>query len=201
MMIRIRIWIRKWVGQDGDMLDMIGGYMNRIRTTIGSSSRSTSRSRSRSRSGSRSRIGSCSVISAWNMTGLGWDADIIGQTSLMRQTRWIGWISQICLPCKLTNQTYATGLVTIDSILSDWRYREVGGIRLETSSSCSWLKKPITGLNVLVCVNNRGVQFHRFRYFKQYYFNSILQTSQVQYSFRHELVRTSAPAMRSSTTM
>ena len=36
---------------------------------------------------------------------------------------------------------------------------------------------PITGLNLLICVKNRGLRFHRIRDFKQCYFNSIPPTS------------------------
>ena len=55
---------------------------------------------------------------------------------------------------------------------------EVGGIRLETSSNSCWVKKTYHGPQCTsICVNNRGVRFHRIRDVKHYYFNSILPTS------------------------
>ena len=50
---------------------------------------------------------------------------------------------------------------------------EVGGVSLETSSRLFGSERLIAGLNLLVydiCVNNRGVWFHRIRDFKQNYF-------------------------------
>ena len=41
-------------------------------------------------------------------------------------------------------------------------------------------KKPITGLDSLVRVKNRGVLFHRIRDFKQYHFDGVPPASQVQ---------------------
>ena len=55
---------------------------------------------------------------------------------------------------------------------------EVGGIRLETSSKLfaptkTYHRPQFSG----ICVENRGVRFHRTRDFKQYHFNSIPPTS------------------------
>ena len=55
---------------------------------------------------------------------------------------------------------------------------EVGGIRLEASSNSCGSKQPIMGSNLPVHTwTTWGVQFHRIRDVKQYYFNSIPPTS------------------------
>ena len=63
---------------------------------------------------------------------------------------------------------------------SPYLCREVGGVWLQNLMEFLLTQtKPITGLIALVrlCVNNRGVQFHRNRNFKKYYLNSIQPTS------------------------
>ena len=55
---------------------------------------------------------------------------------------------------------------------------EVGGKRLETSSSFRRLKEAYHGPQFTgICVNNRRVLFHRLRDLKQYCFNSIPPSS------------------------
>ena len=56
--------------------------------------------------------------------------------------------------------------------------REVGGIRLETSSGLLGFKPTYHRPHFIgTCVKHRGLRFHQIRDFKQYYFNSVPPTS------------------------
>ena len=63
------------------------------------------------------------------------------------------------------------------AISSNWQGNYLT-LWLETSSSFCWLKQAYHRPHFIgICVINRGVQFHRIRDFKQYYFKSIPPTS------------------------